>query len=257
VTEATAVERTQPGDDWTGGTLFTLTDEAQRLYGMDPKRYGPPSARGVLAFVVDVANGRKLPAGSEQLWPEPKESLRTLLRSATAADDQTLPRLPDDPDLIAPSEEFLSEVRSRLGWITWRQSLEHTPTGFALRHHAFIQNHLGFLGVVSLLLLDKRARDLIGRCRYARCGKFFIPPDQPVGRPVERYCSAKHRKAQNDLEAGQRQLVARARRKLEQRYGHAESREAVKRAMAAHPGERRAEQLAEYARALLQARKHK
>ena len=227
----------KPGDDWSAPTLFYVSERVRRLYGMSTLRE-PLTVRGVLSVAVRFGNRGKASALGEAVFQK-------LLRIAVEG-----PSLPGDEDLAAPSEELLAQLRLHLAGLTWRQSLERAASGITLAHHAFIEEQIAFIGVVMMLLMDESNRALIGRCRY--CGKFFLVPRQSAGRPADRYCNERHRTKQNDRESAQRQLLSRARRRLEKRYGREASRDAVQRAARQHPEIRAAAVLAERALAVLQ-----
>lgn len=137
-----------------------------------------------------------------------------------------------------------------------------TANGIGLHFRVLLLSAAALARFVVLLLADE-SRDLgLCKCKLTRCGKFFLkaPTKGRRGAPQHVYCGPRHMIEARKADAIVRAEGSRRRRGAERLLRDirpAARKAAVKQAFQHHP-DATAEQLADYARALIQtARKHK
>ncbi|HEX4025888.1 MAG TPA: hypothetical protein VHX52_14480 [Steroidobacteraceae bacterium] len=226
------------------GTRFHLTLSWAAPYGPSGKRRDFGRIEGLLDYVCDIVNALAQSVTLPQLqqWGD---QLTELLRAAV------------EGSLDNPSDEFLADISERFEkGVLWNRRLERIRGGVAFRYDAHIADSDGFYALLAMLLMDPRYRQLIRHC--PQCGKFFMR----VGKRL--FCSEKCATAANDAGVLDRQKDQRWRRAavdllLPQFASREKCSAAVKQVSKNYRRDvTTAEQLAEYAKALLRgARKHK
>ena len=159
----------------------------------------PLSAKGHVSVLLDLANGRKIPAsrwnqfvgvkilGGEDDIPValPDGMLKHVTNNMSVLAEGTARKRADAERLIA--EDVSGNVLIAPAW-----SAEH-----GLYDRVIARDMMGAVVYGYWLLTDRRS-ELAGalcRCRYSKCRKFFLkrPGKGGKGAPTRRYCTAKHR----------------------------------------------------------------
>lgn len=246
-------------DDWgawdplilvDSGAIYHLQSEL-KAYG-DFAGYDLTSSLGLIKYVADFVNRKLPPLDLSQPFstrPVGQKKLKHLLAAAVHG-----PASADDPDLSNPSEKFLTEVRHLLGKdsVTWRHRLERRPGGAVWLHHAWVSGYQSFYALIASLLMNPETRSRLRQCHYKPCGNFFVVESGAPGRRRDHYCRTKHQTAANNGSA--RKLRERARKllgKMRLGYEHGAIHQAVGQAHKDNPECKSTEQLADYAKAVL------
>ena len=236
------------------GVRFRFGPRVHQTYGI-PSETRDLDVPGLLRHLCDFANEpvrervRRTPLHLQPFQPftaliQGRDDLAELLHAAVEA----------RPDLINPSAEQLSDARGRLQEaISWRPLLERSAAGPVLLQDAYIGTHEGFSALLTVLLMHRQYRDLLRRC--PTCRKYFMREGK------RRFCSARCATAANDAGLAERQRRRRLRlaalKLLPDAASRAKRAAGVKEAFKSHPEVTTAEQLAEYAAAVLKPPRRK
>jgi len=227
------------------GTSFHFTASLPwtAVYGPSGRRRDFGRVEGLLDYVCDVADAirRSTTLPEMQRWGQ---ELTALLLAAV------------EGGLENPSDEFLADVGARFQeGVLWDRRLERVRGGVGFRYGARIVSLDGFYALLAVLLMHPTYRQLLRRC--LRCGKIFVRTGKRL------FCGPECATAANDAGVLKRQKNQRLRRAAQELLrphvaSGAKRAAAVKEAFRAHPEVTTPEQLAGYARALLQGpRRHK
>jgi hypothetical protein len=232
------------------GATFHLGGSIRNAYGLPAKI----DAESLLQRLLDAGTWRTKPIAVEATQVHNARTPVRIQPAGTRAIGRT--RL---LDLFAAakqgatplSRQFVDDANERLK----REAYIEIPFEGAapqFRIHVHIDDMDSFCALLALLLANPEGRAMIGQCK--QCQRFFFVPRKRDGQ--RDYCSSDCRGARHD--GADRKRKQRAVGVLEKKkYDRDQSDEAVERAIKQYPEEKSFRQLAEYAQAIIDARKHK